>query len=351
MKSEQNRSYYIDFLKFIFSFIIVVYHSHVFSSGFGHGIFNHGYYAVDFYFIVTGYLMMNSIYKEKEPKESIGEQTFTFIKNKIKKLLPNLIFSFIIGYILIYKDTLSTISRLFSDFILSEFLQLSILDYPMSINTSWWYISSMIIVLMLLYPFAKKKKDFSYLICPIIIVFSIAYIRNNNISVNDPIASVGIFKNGFYKALIFIPLGAICYEFSNYVRNLNLNQNKRILISIFETLSYMFLIYNMHFLKVGSIFIAVLFTINIAITFSNQSYIAQIFKSNVWQKLGQFGFIMFLNNCAIRKVLLTKNYGLSYKKMLLVFVIIVITISLIQYIMVEIFWNENKKRKLKKKKS
>ena len=85
--------------------------------------------------------------------------------------------------------------------------------------------------------------------------------------------------------LIFIPLGAICYEISNYIRNFNL-----------------------------SIVIAILFTINIAITFSNQSYIDQIFKSNVWQKLGQFGFIMFLNNCAIRKVLLNRNYGLSYKK-------------------------------------
>jgi peptidoglycan/LPS O-acetylase OafA/YrhL len=60
---EKQENYFIDFLRFVFSVCIVFYHSWMFAGEFGKGIFNYGYLAVDFYFIVTGYLMINSMSK------------------------------------------------------------------------------------------------------------------------------------------------------------------------------------------------------------------------------------------------------------------------------------------------
>lgn len=68
VQKETNYNYIIDALKFVFSFIIVIYHSWCFSGTWGNGYFQYGFLAVDFYFIVTGYLMMNSINKKKIKK-------------------------------------------------------------------------------------------------------------------------------------------------------------------------------------------------------------------------------------------------------------------------------------------
>lgn len=65
LKNESQENYYIDFLRFLFSISILCYHSWIFTGVFGNGLFNAGCYGVDFYFIVTGYLMMNSISKKR----------------------------------------------------------------------------------------------------------------------------------------------------------------------------------------------------------------------------------------------------------------------------------------------
>ena len=98
---KNTENYYIDFLRFIFSFIILFYHSWLFTGNFGNGLFNAGYYGVDFYFIVTGYLMMNSISKKKEGKDTL-KSTFQYIYNKFKRLFLSLILCFLIRIIFTY---------------------------------------------------------------------------------------------------------------------------------------------------------------------------------------------------------------------------------------------------------
>lgn len=87
MKKE---NYFIDFLRFIFSIIILLYHSWSFAGEYGNGIFNSGMFAVDFYFIVTGYLMINSMYK-RERNTNILKDNLDYIFKKWKSLFPSLL--------------------------------------------------------------------------------------------------------------------------------------------------------------------------------------------------------------------------------------------------------------------
>lgn len=335
--NKNDRNYYIDFLKFIFSVIIVFYHSWVFSGTYGNGIFNNGYFAVDFYFIVTGYLLMNTINKEKSTRDSLGISTFKFIKNKFKRIIPYVILSFILGYIFIYGKSGLNLSILLSNSTIAEFFQIGIFGFGLNINSACWYISTMFFVLLIFYPIAKKNKEnFTYLIIPIFILFTLVFINFNNININDPLGIKYLFINGFYKGIIFTSLGVICYEISQYLKNIKTSNKQKWTFTIIETLIYLILIYNMNNLKIGSILVAILFTFNIAVTFSNQSYMGSLFKSKKWQELGKFGFIIFLNNCAVRTFLLNKNYGFSYYKMLIIYFSIVIIISFLSYILIEI---------------
>lgn len=349
---NNDRNYYIDFLKFIFSIIIVFYHSWLFTGVFGDGYFNRGFYAVDFYFIVTGFLFINSIEKltKKKTKESIGLLNIKFVFNKIKQLLPNILFIFIIGYLLVYRTGALDYHKLFSNSNITEFLFSGFLNQGMFINKSCWYISVMIIVLFILFPLAYKfKKNYNYLIAPLIVIGTLGICNYFQIDINDPLGGDFIFINGFYKGIIFINLGVVAYELCNYIKKKQIKQT--ISLTIIETCIYLFLITNMQFDISDSYLIAILFLIGIAITFSNTSYSSKLFTSPIFQKLGKFGFILYLNNIPVRTFLLDK-YHASYNEMLVIYWIMTIVLSIMSYILSETIlpkYLEKRKQKQNKK--
>lgn len=67
----KNKNYFIQLLKFIFSIIIVFYHARFFCKSEENAIFRFGYIGVNFYFIVSGYLLINSIVNNKKYKKKI----------------------------------------------------------------------------------------------------------------------------------------------------------------------------------------------------------------------------------------------------------------------------------------
>lgn len=338
MEKTKQRNYYIDFLKLIFSIIIVFYHSWLFTGDFGAGYFNRGYFAVDFYFIVTGFLFINSLEKitKKKTKESIGKLDVQFIFNKIKGLIPSLLLIFVIGYILVYRRSALDYHTIFSDSIVTEFFFSGFLGQGMPVNLGCWYISVMLLVLFILFPLAYKyKKNFNYLIAPLIIILTLGICNYFHIITTDPLTTNYIFINGFYKGLIFINLGVIAYEICNYLKKIDFTKKQKILITIIETLMYVFLLLNMHYNIAGAYLIAILFLFSIAITFSNASYTSKIFTSQKLQKLGKFGFIMYLSNIPVRTFILAKYSG-SYNDLLIRYWIMVIIISIIVYILSEI---------------
>lgn len=335
---EQN--YFIDFLRFVFSVCILLYHSWVFAGSFGNGIFNYGFLAVDFYFIVTGYLMMMSIYKMKSTK-TIMSDSFTFIYKKIKRLFPSLVAAFIIGIIFVYgKNIFYNPSVIFSDKVLPELFQLGIFGYELSVNSSWWYISAMIFSMSLLYPVAiKYKDDYCKYIAPLIIFFTIGFIKMNNIVINDPVNISYFLRNGFYQALIFIPIGNVVYSITNSIKNKNFNIN---VLSGIEVALYIILILNMHYYFMDRFLFVVLLSLNIALSFSNKTFLSKIFRHSFWKKLGEYGFYIYLCNISIRTFIIN-NYlsmGLSYYELLFKFIVLSCLTALLLYIGVEIIYKK-----------
>lgn len=60
----------IDFWRFVFSLIIVLLHIRA-IVGEENCLFNNGAYAVEFFFILSGYLLMGSIERARENSDSI----------------------------------------------------------------------------------------------------------------------------------------------------------------------------------------------------------------------------------------------------------------------------------------
>lgn len=338
-----KQNYYIDFLKFVFSLIIVFFHTWIFNGVFHTGYFNRGYYAVDFYFIVTGYLLFDSVYRKywkKNIKDSeLGKNTFKFVFSKIKGLLPYIGLSFILGFIFTYLCGLIknfNFSSFLSNNVIAEVLQLSFLEGNYSINTPIWYISVMIVVLFITFPLLVKYKDnYIYFIGIPIVLFSIGLTNYLGININAPTEAKFIFINGFYKGLIFINLGVISYVLSRWIEKLKITKNYKIILTIFETLGYIFLILAMHYHLCDSYLYGIGFTILVALTFSNQTLVSGLFKSSNWKKLGKFGFVLYLNNYYFINFI-KSYYHYSYRNLVIIYLIHVLVVSILSYILIDI---------------
>ena len=324
-------------MKFIFSIIIVIYHAWVFAYSYDVAPFKAGYLAVDFYFIVSGYLMMKSIQKEIVPNKMIGIETIKFIYNKIKKIFPYILFAFVLGTILIYRNTTLTLPLLTSNNYISEILQIGVLGLGYPINSATWYISAMLISIMFLYPLAiRYKENYLTLIAPMLLVIFLLICYSFNIEVNNPIYKMHLGLNGLYKGFIFIILGNITYKITENFKKINFNKKGKITLTLIEFIIVLILIYTMYYSVLGTIVVALLTSTLVIITFSNQSYSNKIFSFPVIKKLGKFGFIVFLNNIYFRTVLLQGNYGFTYKKYFIIYLSLTIISSVISYFIVPI---------------
>ncbi len=155
----------IDLLKFIFSVIVVIYHSKNISAIGSEALFKYGFTAVEFFFIVSGYLMVKS--SKKFTAENIGKNTMSFVYNKAKILYPPFLFAFIVSFVIrqisfflydgytifdLGKDALSSVGELL-------FLMKTGITFGTIFNGPTWYIGAMLLGMLILFPVLIKHRD------------------------------------------------------------------------------------------------------------------------------------------------------------------------------------------------
>ena len=324
---------FIYFLKFLFSIIILIFHGRAFASNTKNIWFLYGYIGVNFYFIVSGFMFMNSIIKKNEEKINNYLGALKFLVHKLKPFILKLLLTFIFSYIILYHGNLLNFKKIFSDGLIAELLQISSVGYTYSLNASWWYLSVMFIIMFLIYPLVNKHKiNFVYYFSPILILLTLGIVKYTNIAI-DQHSSIKIFlMNGFYLGIIYLNLGMIAYCLSKILKEkLNMNKITCIVITFFELLGYAFILLNCWNKCSGGIFIGIVLTITVALSFSNRSYTGNLFKSNIWKKLADFGFIIYLCQIAIRRFFQYNPKLLhgTYLNKLLMYMIITMVVALI----------------------
>ena len=96
---SQKRNGAIDFWKFVFCMIIAIYHGRYMGGSVPYALFKDGgYLAVEFFFLVSGFLMAKSAKRAEETSRlQLGTETAQFIWHKAKIILPYFIFAYIVG--------------------------------------------------------------------------------------------------------------------------------------------------------------------------------------------------------------------------------------------------------------
>ncbi len=204
-----NRHSSVDFIKFFMACVIVIYHYGI--------IFWGGYLVVECFFMISGFLMMNSVYRAKERGDERADSTFRFVLHKYKAIFLPLLFAALIGFGLyagiVYRYPFALIVQKLP-YLVFEIFPLQVAGFTAYYATGVsWYLAAMFLSMALLHPFAKRDPDrFCYTVAPLVAIFCYGWICITWGQLDRGSAWIlGIINSGMLRGLAGISAGSLLY--------------------------------------------------------------------------------------------------------------------------------------------
>ena len=307
MLKSNEKNCEIEFWRFVFSSIILLHHA-IYLPKYEGGLFGDGSCAVEFFFIVSGYLLMASVTKANKSIDdksiSIMEDTKDFMIRKIKSFYPEV---FIAGtWALMLTIVTNTekmkdlLYRLLGGIINDVFLlrMTGVYEYT-GVNAVVWYISTLLICSLIYYPLLRKyPKRMTNVIIPLLSFFIIGYfMQTGDLSVRNPDAWAVFTYRGNFRGFAEIGLGIILFEVVQALKCFRFNKKGKLLLTLVKWGAYCTTITWMIVSRGrGELLCIILFCVAIAITFSEQSMDSCMYNNKMILWLGKFSFPLYLSH-------------------------------------------------------
>ena len=287
----QGRNVTIDLAKFIFSIIIVIYHSILLTDQRYIPLFQRGYIVVEFFFIVSGYLMAASASRNSDtPTNKLGTETAMFIFRKVKILFLYYIIAWVISFVVVHCGYRVTLDRIVKDGMNAIwpffFANMSGLDGFETVAATW-YISAMLIVMFIIYPVLRAKNDlFIYAIAPALTIFIYGYLSKTFNGTPHPYKWLNIFGFGTYagilRAIAGLSLGCTCFGIVKKIETVHITQLLRVLLTIMEISAYItsLLAIQLAGNSRSDYLVVLAFAIAATLSFSNLTLTGKLFGEN-----------------------------------------------------------------------
>lgn len=290
---ERNRTF--DFYRFLFACVIFIFHGHDMAGyTYASGAFSGGYLGVEFFFLLSGFLMAQSIEREKQ-ESSAETRTLCYFIGRWKQLMPQYWLS--IGLAILVRILLNPnfdVRQMIAKEI-PEFFALQIFWKPVSVNGALWYVSALLWAGALVhYLVSSKHKFFVSVFFPLglLTYCGWAFMSVGNIDIID---SRYFFLGGFLRA--FFEIGFGCSLYSVY-KLLKRYQIKLPLMSIIEFVTTAVIFFVMWRTQKDHkdfimIFIMAAFVLAIAI---GQGVLSKYLNNDISKFLGSISYPVYLNH-------------------------------------------------------
>lgn len=327
MGKQTVRNGKIDLLRFLFSICVVLNHAKYIMPDKTHANLFSGYsLAVEFFFLVSGYLMMASIEKaEKVSTLSLGRETGAFLLKKFKSLYPEAAISYVIAAVVTALGTGTAFSKVVCESWFEGFLLISTGWFESKIMLVAWYVSSMLICMALLYPLIRKYKDIAVrVILPVLAVMVVGWLYQTYGNIRGPMKWTGLMIKGNYRALAELSLGVLCYCATKKLKTVDFTTLGKVLLTAVEALIYAAYVFYMAVDANGLIDLLFLplLAVAVMITFSGKSMGNQLFNGKVVAFLGKYSLSVYFSHyvfCHQIGNILPFFNGLGWKRRLAVY--------------------------------
>lgn len=303
MVNKCRRAGEIEFLRFLFSIVIVLHHSRNFIGN-KTALFLNGAFAVEFFFILSGFLMMKSVAKMNDKYDNLGIETAGFIKKKFLSLCPDMIISWIIGAVataVIGKYTFEAIAKMFRNGIW-ELGLLTMTGIKFStVNDAVWYLSSMLLCMIIIYPILRKYKTTAKLvIIPVATFLIYGYFAMQTKSIRSPFGWLGFTFRGNLRAFADLGVGIMLYQITEVFKTKRLTALSKLILTAVKYIGIVLLVAYMYFIRKPTIqydmFLIFVIAVIIGLIFSNQTYGGCMFNNGFFEFLGKFSLPLYLSH-------------------------------------------------------
>lgn len=295
------RNYQVDVLKLILA--LLVFFSHT-SSFIGENtrlsidwVENFGYWSVHWFFIISGFLMVNSYFKKQDPFDKPGISAFKFVLGKFKNIALPFGIAWVIyysfKYVYVYKLPFSVnhIAKLIPTVFLLQQGGVTGLD-----DGVIWYLSAMLICMLPLYYMLCKNSDFFiYVFAPLAALLLYGYTYNSGHVLMN--VYYDFYKGGLLRAFFGILFGVVAWIFYDKIKKLKENRKNAVILTIIELFIYLFIvlvIFNPKYDRMARWSVNLLTPAAIALLFSSRSYIAKLFSHNIFKFCGRWSLSIYL---------------------------------------------------------
>jgi peptidoglycan/LPS O-acetylase OafA/YrhL len=293
----------VDLLRFVFAMTIVMYHISIF---FNLNYYRSGGVGVEFFFIVTGFLMAQTGYSRIGQSNSISNDTYNFIKRKILSFYPYYIVALLIQFTiiicLIEKNTLTVaMGRLVYGIPNFLLLQNSGIEYSGGLDIGGsWFLSAMILALIFVYPLLLQFGDKAiYILFAIIGIFGFG--MNNNGQILE-LGSYSIYASRMLRAISEISLGAWGFGLAKKFDELKLTKISKIFLTVIKIFCFYEAIgCGFYGLDGGySSLATILCFFGIILSFSNKTFI--LHGNKITTSIGKLSLVIYVTHFIVISV-------------------------------------------------
>ena len=305
---SNGKNGFIELCRFVFCWGVVSHHAKFLSESPGYIPIFGGYISVEFFFILTGYLMYASYHKA----QSAGKEQDSAIHQiyvKLKRIYPYFLVTFCAVFILVHiRRVLPPPPReeaAFWDLLLAVpqffFLQCAGLAGNGYIyDGTTWFLSALLVGMLIVYPLmCWGKKYYATAVAPILCLLSYARVITISGNLGPVIEWAGFFWAGCLRAIAGLCLGSFCCYIVQSVPGHSLTKLGDIILSFFQLGIVAFSLFLMsHTEKNTDIVQVVLFSLLIIISFAEETTMNRICNTKICFVLGTFSMIVFITQPA-----------------------------------------------------
>lgn len=292
MTSVDKKNNFLELMRFIFCMVIFLHHSGFVAGGKSYIFQNAGYYAVEFFFILTGAFAYKStrkyVYSHIDSegssiKDSAMKYSMKYTISKLKRIFPYALVGIILAYIWDFLYC-SNILSLKDNFIRKWNIVLELTFIPMTgimkaglenyLNAPLWYLSVLLICLpVMVFIIIKYRDVYDNYLCIIGPFLLYGYLLHRYETIGTWGAYTGILYNGVIRGFADLLLGSFVFILSEKI-DWSQKNGYRLLSTIIEIAGYVFAIYvfNSNLDGYASLFAILFMAFSVSITLSEQSY-------------------------------------------------------------------------------
>lgn len=323
----------LDVLKFMLSILVVISHTTVFVGENTKNITvsylgSLGWTSVHFFLVISGLLMTNSYFVNKEKNSGVPWEVDMFMVNRIKKLALPYVTGFIMAMIAENIVSICTgkwdISK-----ILGYFSELFAVNQSGSVigllNVPAWYISAMLLCMIPLYYILSKNETFYlYVFAPIGALFSFGYICNRGANWEHWLV---FCTDGIVRAFCGLCFGAGAYVLAVAIKKYIYTHRQRIFFTVIECILYLiiFMALLCGWKYPTNYSTRLLFPLVVGISFSERSYLCTLFRKDWMSKFSKWSLIIYFSHYGFTRKLVQHFIPYySYKQNAIIYFIAVV---------------------------